>query len=181
MGQFPQLPVIQPPASQPAISSASRRRLARHLVGLPLKDIERDMVLETLVSTEGNRTTSARLLGMSVQTLRKRITAYSANGLEVTPRPSRPSLRAKKEAGARQRPAGTPRSFLQQDSIVDDALLEQATRQALRVRLHPIASRDLAVTGELTESPEQSLDVGGHRSLARRLISALAAVATLFR
>ena len=51
------------------ISYASRRRLARWLVGSPLRDIEQDLVLETLVNTRGNRTASARLLGVSVRTL----------------------------------------------------------------------------------------------------------------
>ena len=75
MRQLPQTP----------ISGASRRRLARHLVGLPLKDIERDLVLETLASTDGNRTVSARLLGLSIRTLRNKITEYSADGARVTP------------------------------------------------------------------------------------------------
>jgi hypothetical protein len=45
------------PRSQ--ISGASRRRLARWLVGSPIKDIERDLVLEALAKTDGNRTASA--------------------------------------------------------------------------------------------------------------------------
>jgi DNA-binding NtrC family response regulator len=68
---------------QPQISSASRRRLARRLVGLPLKDVERDLVLETLSNTHGNRTASARMLGVSVRTLRNKITEYSADGADV--------------------------------------------------------------------------------------------------
>ena len=54
------------PRSQ--ISGASRRRLARWLVGSPVKDIECDLVLETLAKTDGNRTASARLLGFSIKT-----------------------------------------------------------------------------------------------------------------
>jgi DNA-binding NtrC family response regulator len=73
MNQFPQI----------WISHASRRRLARHLVGLPLREIERDLVLETLIRTDGNRTVSARLLGFSVRTLRNKISEYSASGIEV--------------------------------------------------------------------------------------------------
>jgi DNA-binding NtrC family response regulator len=71
------------------ISCASRRRLARWLVGWPLRDVERDLVLETLANTRGNRTASARLLGVSVRTLRNKITEYSAGGLEVPPHESR--------------------------------------------------------------------------------------------
>jgi DNA-binding NtrC family response regulator len=67
------------------ISRASRRRLARWLVGSPLRDVERDLVLETLANTRGNRTASARLLGVSVRTLRNKITEYSAQGVEVPP------------------------------------------------------------------------------------------------
>jgi hypothetical protein len=55
------------------------------LVGTPVKDIERDLVLETLCNTQGNRTASARLLGFSVRTLRNKITEYSADGIFVPP------------------------------------------------------------------------------------------------
>ena len=65
------------------ISGASRRRLARWLVGSPIKDIERDLVLETLAKTDGNLTASARLLGFSIRTLRNKITEYSADGVDV--------------------------------------------------------------------------------------------------
>ena len=65
------------------ISCASRRRLARWLVGSHLKDVERDLVLETLANTDGNRTESARLLGVSVRTLRNRIAEYAADGVDV--------------------------------------------------------------------------------------------------
>jgi DNA-binding NtrC family response regulator len=65
------------------ISHASRRRLARFLVGSPLRDVERDLVLETLANTDGNRTESARLLGVSVRTLRNKISEYAAHGIDV--------------------------------------------------------------------------------------------------
>ena len=65
------------------ISYASRRRLARWLVGSPLRDIEQDLVLETLANTGGNRTASARLLGVSVRTLRNKINEYAARGLYI--------------------------------------------------------------------------------------------------
>jgi DNA-binding NtrC family response regulator len=59
------------------ISCASRRRLA------PIREVERDLILETLANTHGNRTASARLLGVSVRTLRNKITEYSAEGVDV--------------------------------------------------------------------------------------------------
>ena len=71
------------------VSSASRRRLARWLVGSAIRDVERDLVLETLANTHGNRTVSARLLGVSVRTLRNKITEYSAEGVDVPRHKSR--------------------------------------------------------------------------------------------
>ena len=59
------------------ISSSSRRRLARWLVGSSLKTVERDIILETLAHTCGNRTVAARLLGVSARTLRNKIAQYS--------------------------------------------------------------------------------------------------------
>ena len=55
----------------------------RWLVGSPIKDLERDLVLETLSDTQGNRTASARILGFSVRTLRNKLTEYSALGVNV--------------------------------------------------------------------------------------------------
>lgn len=71
------------------ISSSSRRRLARWLVGSPISAVERDLVLETLAHTHGNRTVSARMLGLSVRTLRNKITEYSAEGLDIPRHESR--------------------------------------------------------------------------------------------
>jgi DNA-binding NtrC family response regulator len=68
---------------QAPISPVSRRRLARWLVGTSLRDVERDLVLETLSHTRGNRTEAARLLGISVRTLRNKIVEYSAEGVCV--------------------------------------------------------------------------------------------------
>ena len=66
--------------------SLARRDVVSHwLVGSPIKDIERDLVLETLAKTDGNRTASARLLGFSIRALRNKITKYSADGVDVPP------------------------------------------------------------------------------------------------
>ena len=81
------------------ISSSSRRRLARWLVGSPISAVERDLILETLTHTHGNRTVSARLLGVSVRTLRNKITEYSTNGLDI-PRHERRDEWLRPSAGA---------------------------------------------------------------------------------
>jgi len=74
------------------ISSSSRRRLARRLVGSPISAVERDLILETLTHTHGNSTVSARLLGVSVRTLRNKITEYSAEGLDIPHHESRDEI-----------------------------------------------------------------------------------------
>jgi hypothetical protein len=56
---------------------------------LRIRDIERDLVLETLANTHGNRTASARLLGVSVRTLRNKIAKYSAEGFHIPSHESR--------------------------------------------------------------------------------------------
>ena len=40
-------------------------------------------MLQTLASCNGNRTHAARVLGVSVRTLRNRIRLYSARGIDV--------------------------------------------------------------------------------------------------
>ena len=69
------------------ISGLSRRRLARWLIGSPIRVVERDLILETLAHTHGNRTLAARLLGVSVRTLRNRIAQYSAEARTTTNEP----------------------------------------------------------------------------------------------
>ena len=78
--------------SHAPISNSSRRRLARWLVGSPISVVERDLVLETLAHTHGNRTVSAHLLGISVRTLRNKITEYSAEGLDIPRYESRDAI-----------------------------------------------------------------------------------------
>jgi hypothetical protein len=77
---------------QAPISSSSRRRLARWLVGSPIRVVERDLVLETLAHTHGNRTVSASLLDVSVRMLRNEITEYSAEGLDIPRHESRDEI-----------------------------------------------------------------------------------------
>lgn len=78
------------PCERPVQSSQSPQNLVHApeggaLIGSLIKGIERDLVLETLAKTDGNRTASARLLGFSIRTLRNKITEYSADGVDVPP------------------------------------------------------------------------------------------------
>ena len=53
------------------------------LIGSTVGEVERELVLQTLARCEGNRTRAARVLGMSIRTLRNKIRLYSADGIEV--------------------------------------------------------------------------------------------------
>lgn len=64
-------------ASQPA------NEIVPLLIGTPLCEIEREMIVQTLARCNGNRTHAARLLGMPVRTLRNKIRVYLADGIEV--------------------------------------------------------------------------------------------------
>ena len=53
------------------------------LIGSTVGEIERELVLQTLARCDGNRTRAARVLGLSVRTLRNKIRQYSAEGIDV--------------------------------------------------------------------------------------------------
>ncbi len=48
--------------------------------GMPLKDVEREVILQTLADTAGNRTQTARILGISRKTLQNKIKEYGIEG-----------------------------------------------------------------------------------------------------
>jgi DNA-binding NtrC family response regulator len=54
-----------------------------YLIGSTVEAIERELVLQTLTSCDGNRTHASRMLGVSVRTLRNKIRQYAAEGLDV--------------------------------------------------------------------------------------------------
>jgi len=53
------------------------------LIGSTVEEIERALVVHTLARCDGNRTHAARVLGLSVRTLRNKIRVYTAEGIEV--------------------------------------------------------------------------------------------------
>ncbi len=53
------------------------------LIGSTVDEVERELVLHTLARCQGNRTRAARLLGLSVRTLRNKIRLYTADGIAV--------------------------------------------------------------------------------------------------
>ena len=57
--------------------------LIAQLVGLSVADVERDLILATLRQTGGNRTHAARVLGISVRTMRNKLALYDRSGIDV--------------------------------------------------------------------------------------------------
>jgi two-component system response regulator FlrC len=55
------------------------------LVGRRMEEVERDLILETLCHTLGNRTHAATMLGISIRALRNKLKDYAAQGVAVPP------------------------------------------------------------------------------------------------
>lgn len=55
------------------------------LVGRTLAEVERDLIVETLRHTGGNRTQAATILGISIRTLRNKLKQYQEEGIAVPP------------------------------------------------------------------------------------------------
>lgn len=55
------------------------------LVGRRMEEVERDLIIETLHHTAGNRTHAATMLGISIRALRNKLRDYAAQGLSVPP------------------------------------------------------------------------------------------------
>ena len=53
------------------------------LIGATVGEVEQELVLQTLAHCDGNRTHAARVLGISVRTLRNKIRVYTAIGIDV--------------------------------------------------------------------------------------------------
>jgi len=55
------------------------------LVGRTVSDVERDLIIDTLSHTLGNRTHAANILGISIRTLRNKLKQYGDEGFSVPP------------------------------------------------------------------------------------------------
>ncbi|SHM32190.1 sigma-54-dependent transcriptional regulator FlbD [Roseibium suaedae] len=57
--------------------------VSRSFVGRTVADVERDLILDTLDHCLGNRTHAAKILGISIRTLRNKLNQYTDEGLQV--------------------------------------------------------------------------------------------------
>jgi len=76
---------LSPPDYPPR--ALSPNEVVPFLIGSTVEEIEQELVLQTLVRCNGNRTHASRILGLSIRTLRNKIRLYAARGIDV-PSPS---------------------------------------------------------------------------------------------
>ena len=62
-------------------TSSVTENAAAGLVGRKMEDVERDLILGTLDHCLGNRTQAAKILGISIRTLRNKLNEYSSKGM----------------------------------------------------------------------------------------------------
>jgi len=74
----------QPDGTRPTSEAISAGGVAS-LVGRRMDDVERDLIIETLGHTLGNRTHAATILGISIRALRNKLRDYTARGVVVPP------------------------------------------------------------------------------------------------
>lgn len=51
--------------------------------GATVREMEKELILATLKRTDGNRTEAAKILGISLRTLRNKLNEYKAEGVEI--------------------------------------------------------------------------------------------------
>lgn len=78
---------LSPGGPAPA-SAAPHAGGVADLVGRRVDEVERDLILETLGHTLGNRTHAATILGISIRALRNKLRDYAAQGIAVPPPPA---------------------------------------------------------------------------------------------
>ncbi len=81
----PEGETLGPVAGQDAASRAvqTAEAMTRSLVGHTVADVERELILDTLDHVLGNRTHAAKILGISIRTLRNKLSEYGAAGIAV--------------------------------------------------------------------------------------------------
>jgi DNA-binding NtrC family response regulator len=75
--------------------SADETEAVRRLVGHTAAEVECELIVETLSDQGGSRTNSAKLLGISLRTLRNKIQEYNGRG-KIVPKPRIIALRSRR-------------------------------------------------------------------------------------
>lgn len=75
--------IIHSAAGESAAQILAPSQIVPLLIGATVDEVERELVLQTLLRCDGNRTRASRVLGLSVRTLRNKIRLYAAAGIDV--------------------------------------------------------------------------------------------------
>ncbi|MCI5060230.1 MAG: sigma-54 dependent transcriptional regulator [Alphaproteobacteria bacterium] len=67
----------------PASSPLENPEGVEGLIGKTISEVERDMILNTLDHCLGNRTHAAKILGISIRTLRNKLNQYKDDGMDI--------------------------------------------------------------------------------------------------
>jgi DNA-binding protein Fis len=70
-------------APENTAQSLASNELIRLLIGSTVEEVERALVVRTLARCDGNQTQAARVLGLSVRTLRNQIRVYIAERIDL--------------------------------------------------------------------------------------------------
>jgi DNA-binding NtrC family response regulator len=84
---------VASPSGTNLFDATQAEAMVRHMVeGLPevpvgrtVAELERELIIATLEHCAGNRMRAARMLGISIRTLRIKIRAYNADGAGIAP------------------------------------------------------------------------------------------------
>jgi two-component system response regulator FlrC len=79
----PEGDTLAPPAGPAARAAQVAEAATRGLVGRTVAQVECDLILDTLDHCLGNRTHAAKILGISIRTLRNKLNEYMVAGLDV--------------------------------------------------------------------------------------------------
>ncbi len=71
------------PASQNPVDARTIDEVIPHLVGRTIDEVERELILHTLIHCCGSRTRSANILGISIRCMRNKIYEYEDLGISV--------------------------------------------------------------------------------------------------
>ena len=71
------------PKKQSASAGVQNPGAVEAMLGRTLADVERDMILNTLDHALGNRTHAAKILGISIRTLRNKLNQYKDEGIDI--------------------------------------------------------------------------------------------------
>ncbi|MCC5976819.1 MAG: sigma-54-dependent Fis family transcriptional regulator [Salinarimonas sp.] len=75
---------LEAPQDDQAIRAArTAEAVTRSLVGRTVAEVEQDLILDTLDHCVGNRTHAAKILGISIRTLRNKLNEYASSGVAI--------------------------------------------------------------------------------------------------